>query len=350
MTTLRADAKRSEQGPRMSAAVSVAVDTRLLEVGRWLKSQNYRFVTVTPATHALVNARSGAQQARCLEDVFGWSRPFQPSLLPRGVFDLLFEAGAIDDSDGAIRSRVRYSSLDGELYVHSSYPTEVADSVFFGPDTYRFAGLIHRTLEQHPRLARGTIVDIGCGAGSGGVIAYRAATEPANLVLADINDTALRYAATNAALSGTPARAIHSDLFGAVDGLVDLAVSNPPYLADAKSRVYRDGGGSLGAELSLRIVRDSLGALAPGGTLILYTASCIVRGVDRFRDAVTDILRGVPVTFTYTEIDPDVFGEELALPGYEEVDRICVVGVVLTLPPGRGAAPKPRTFRSPSRR
>jgi methylase of polypeptide subunit release factors len=325
------------------------VDTRLLEVGRWLKTQNYRFVTVTPATHSLVNARDAAAQAQGLEDIFGWSRPFQPSLLPQGVLSMLVEAGAIEDCSGAMKSRVRYSSLDDELYVHSSYPTEAADAVFFGPDTYRFAGLIHRTLERNPKLARGRIVDIGCGAGSGGVIAYRAAAEPSSLILADINEAALRYAATNAALSGTPARTVHSDLFRAVDQPVDLAVSNPPYLADAKSRVYRDGGGLLGAELSLRIVRESLSALAPGGTLILYTASCIVRGVDRFLAAVRAMLRDAPVTFSYAEIDPDVFGEELALPAYEEVDRISVVGLVLTVLHGPDAVtdsrPRPSTTK-----
>jgi hypothetical protein len=35
------------------------------------------------------------------------------------------------------------------------------------------------------------------------------------------------------------------------------------------------------------------------------------------------------VRLSYREIDPDVFGEELELPGYEAVDRIAVVGAVI---------------------
>jgi hypothetical protein len=32
---------------------------------------------------------------------------------------------------------------------------------------------------------------------------------------------------------------------------------------------------------------------------------------------------------SYAEIDPDIFGEELDSPGYEQVERIAAVGAVI---------------------
>ncbi|MNR68782.1 hypothetical protein D3C85_1935590 [compost metagenome] len=34
--------------------------------------------------------------------------------------------------------------------------------------------------------------------------------------------------------------------------------------------------------------------------------------------------------WTYRELDPDVFGEELLTPGYQTVERIAVVALVVT--------------------
>ncbi|HEX6245697.1 MAG TPA: hypothetical protein VFZ61_32455, partial [Polyangiales bacterium] len=48
---------------------------------------------------------------------------------------------------------------------------------------------------------------------------------------------------------------------------------------------------------------------------------------DSFLDAVGPILADAGAAFDYTELDPDVFGEELQLPGYEQVERIAAVGL-----------------------
>ncbi|MEP6790423.1 MAG: SAM-dependent methyltransferase, partial [Ramlibacter sp.] len=52
------------------------------QLGHWLLGTGYRFTTITPAAHALVNARPGASEAHDLRGVFGWSRPFASGLLP----------------------------------------------------------------------------------------------------------------------------------------------------------------------------------------------------------------------------------------------------------------------------
>ena len=305
----------------------------LLLLGRWLQAEGYRFTTVTPATHARVNARDDARTARNLRDVFGWSRPFSPDLLLPQVTGWLREGGLLEmvnASGGLGRSKVRFSTLGSSLYAHSAYPTLEPDAVFFGPDTYRFVALIDADLARQPLSAGARILDVGCGAGPGGMAAaLTAKAGRPELVLADINPHALDFARANAALAGlSDVTFQQSDLFASLAGRFDLIVANPPYLVDGGERTYRHGGGALGSELSLRIVREGLPWLAPGGRLILYTGAPIVEGGDPFRDASSAVLRQAGVTFSYREIDPDVFGEELDAPAYANAERIAAVALV----------------------
>lgn len=285
----------------------------------------YRFVTPTPATHARVDARAGHRQARDLADVFGWSRPFADEVVPPELLALMREAEILERDGPLWRSRIRVSSLGGLLFAHSASPTVAAESVFFGPDTYRFARAISAALRERSTPVR-RAVDIGCGAGPGAIL-VAAAHPMADSLMVDINDAALRLARVNAAAAGlTRAVALRSDLLTATDGTFDLIVSNPPYLNDPLERAYRHGGGALGAALSLRILDAALPRLAPGGTLVLYTGVAIVRGRDPFRQEGADRLAEAPdLSWSYEEIDPDVFGEELDSPAYAQADRIAAV-------------------------
>jgi len=304
-------------------------DLVLLQLGRRLLADGYRFTTPTPLTHQRVNQRDEGQMADSLRDVFGWSRPFTPGLLSADEQQQLQDAQIIDHYEGELKSRVRWSSLDDLLFVHSAFPTEAADAVFFGPDTYRFAQLIHAHLQQNFAPIH-RAVDIGCGAGVGAILIGRARREAEVLAL-DINPAALRLTAINAALAevaNVDVRA--SDLLQGVDGEFDLIVANPPYMADPAERAYRHGGGTLGAGLSLRIVEQALNRLAPGGSLLLYTGVAMVDGRDPFLDTVLPRLDEKRFGWTYRELDPDVFGEELLNPGYQRVDRIAVVALTVT--------------------
>ena len=304
-------------------------DLALLQLGRRLQADGYRFITPTPLTHQRVNQRDEGQMADSLRDVFGWSRPFEPGLLSADEQRQLQEAQVIDTYEGQLKSRVRWSSLDDLLFVHSAFPTDAADSVFFGPDTYRFAQMIHAHLQQNFAPIH-RAVDIGCGAGVGSIVIARARREAQVLAL-DINPAALRLTAINAALAEVANVEVHaSDLLQGVDGEFDLIVANPPYMADPAERAYRHGGGTLGAGLSLRIVEQALNRLAPGGSLLLYTGVAMVDGRDPFLDTVLPRLDEKRFAWTYREIDPDVFGEELLNPGYQRVDRIAVVALTVT--------------------
>jgi methylase of polypeptide subunit release factors len=296
----------------------------LVELGRALASTGYEFVTVTPATHMRVVARRGGMDspAASLRDVFGWSLPFAEGVLPKPWLRWLEQADAVTVEDGRYRSRVRFSSLRGELFAHSAAPTTAPDSVFFGPDTYRFASFLERHAPGAERL-----VDIGCGSGAGGLLLSKRVR---SVVLGDVNRRALDLARVNAALAGVAVELAESDVLAGVSGPVDLAIANPPYLRDDLRRQYRDGGGAHGEGLGLRIVRESLERLRPGGTLLLYTGAPVVAGRDYFLERARPLLQARGATFDYFELDPDVFGEELD--NDSEVERFAAVGLVARAP------------------
>lgn len=301
----------------------------LLQLAQALQETGYHFTTITPASQALVNARPGNQWADRLEDVFGWSRRFRASVMQPLLLALMRDAGILAEDGTGWRSLVRFSNMDGRLLVHSSYPTSEPDAVFLGPDTYKFADAIrmHLMVQAAPV---GRAVDICCGTGAG-ALAIAGARPEAEVAMVDINDTALQFARVNTALAGADkVSAYHSDLLSAVDGAFDLIVAHPPYLVDRGTRVYRHGGGPLGAGLALSIIHTAAERLAPGGTLLLFTGVAIVRGDDPFRQEAASILPDAEFRLSYREVDPDVFGEELAHPPYDQVDRIALVVLTAT--------------------
>ena len=307
-------------------------DRALLELGRTLKESGYRFTTVTPASHARVLSRA-AKRPPSLADIFGWSRPFAAGELSEKILTLMADAGVLDIAGPAFCSNVRFSTIDGQMFIHSAFPTEQADAVFFGPDTYRFVRFIRQFLGSTDRRGAGgpsRILDMGAGTGAGGLQAAEFVARSPLVVLADVNQRALRFCKVNAALNSFEnVEIVESDLFASIDGDFDLILSNPPYLIDPMARTYRHGGGELGFELSLRIAEEGVSRLAPGGRLVLYTGSAIVDGVDLFHDALCSRLGSRGVEFHYEEIDPDVFGEELDCPPYDRADRIAVVSVTI---------------------
>ena len=235
----------------------------LVRLGEALRDAGYYFVTPTPLTHKRVNRRAGNAEARTMRDVFGWSRPFDERVLPLAIRPLLPAAGIMGDR----RCLLRASTLEGELFFHSAFPTGEQDAVFFGPDTYRFAAAILAHLASAGPIRRA--VDIGCGAGPGAILIARACPD-AEVFAADVNPAALLLTQANATLAGVKVTTRRSDILSGLPGAFDLIVANPPYLVDPAERGYRHGGGPLGAALSLAMLDQALGRLAPGGSLVLY--------------------------------------------------------------------------------
>lgn len=303
-------------------------EAALLDLLRLLKDRGYSFVTPTPATHARVLARAPHRRADNLRDIFGWSLRFDPDLLDPELLRILERADALEEDGGGLKSRLRVSSLGGDLLLHSAYPTDRQDAVFFGPDSYRFARLISDELSRCPPKEGARLVDIGTGAGAGGIVAARLCPA-AEIFMTDVNPLALQLAQINAQGAGVNARFYQTSDLSPIDGAFNLLLANPPYIADGAGRAYRDGGGMHGAEVSLMMARQAIPRLAAGGRFILYTGSAIVDGRDTLKDRLARLVEEGDCMLRYTEIDPDVFGEELENPAYADVERIALVAAVI---------------------
>ncbi|HEY8614678.1 methyltransferase [Phenylobacterium sp.] len=307
-----------------------STDDALLELLRRLDDSGYDFVTPTPLTHQRVVRRPGMQTARDVRDVLGWSLPFEPEVLPAELFRALQSGGALARHGTLWKSTVRVSRVHGLLFLHSAFPTDDEDSVFLGPDSYRFADFVLAEMGPDCRLER--LVDIGGGAGVGALIASQAC-RPAEAILTDVNRRALRLARINAQHAGIPITTREAaDLDGAPENC-DLILANPPYIVDEAGRTYRDGGDLHGGEISLQWAKAAIPKLAPGGRFLLYTGSAILRGGrDQLKAELTRAAEAQGCALAYRELDPDVFGEELDTAPYADVERIAVVGCTITKP------------------
>jgi methylase of polypeptide subunit release factors len=305
---------------------NVAAADALVELLAALEGQGYVFVTPTPVTHQRVIGRAAMTEACDLRGVFGWNLPFAREILPHRLLELLDRSGLLRQHGEKLKSGVRVSSMNGRLFLHSAFPTTAEDAVFFGPDSYRFVDFVRSELADAAGVQR--LVDIGAGAGVGGIMA--APLVPgARISLIDTNPKALRIAGVNARHAAVDVELVEGEGIDAITGAVDLVIANPPYMIDESDRTYRDGGKMHGAALSLDWSLASARRLEPGGRMLLYTGVAIVDGRDALRDRLERELPELGCSLRYREIDPDVFGEDLVKPAYAEVERIAVVGAVI---------------------
>ena len=303
-------------------AVVITQQYQLLLAHLYLKE--YRFTTISPASHKMVNSRANNQMAIDMAGIFGWNRPFNFEIIDTLMSDLIQSTDIAVKVKSGWKSKLRVSSINQLLFLHSAYPTLKNDAVFFGPDTYRFANAIQRYLYLNQQVIH-RAVDIGTGSGAGAVLLAIELPE-SEIIAVDINDEALCLARINIdAANISNITLIKSDLLSNLEGSFDLIIANPPYLLDKSERTYRHGGGQFGAGLSLNIVDAAIARLEVGGTLLLYTGVAIEKGRDAFIAEAAVKLTLAGFTYDYIEIDPDIFGEELASIAYSTIDRIAAV-------------------------
>ena len=302
----------------------MTADAALLQLLQYLRQRDYRFTAVTPATHERVLARPAPEQ-RDLRDIFGWSRPFSQQDADAALLDLMRQAEVLSEQgNGLVKSAVRVASLDDALFIHSAFPTNEPDAVFFGPDSYRFVRFVEARLPAKAGVR--CLADMGTGSGVGGImLARRCAAE--RTILVDINPAALRIAEVNGAAAGVAVETIQSDR---VPAEPDLVIANAPFLMDEAGRAYRDGGALFGGDVSLGWARQFLEEPAPGRTFLLYTAFAYVGGRSPLLDALRELVAAKGARLDGEEIDPDVFGEELDRPQYRIVERIAAVGKTIS--------------------
>ncbi|MDI3377145.1 MULTISPECIES: N5-glutamine methyltransferase family protein [Acinetobacter] len=300
----------------------------------FLEEQHYRFAVITPLSHERIFKRKKhlSNTVRSLKDIFGWNLPFYPEALDRQLFIILKNADLIRLEDQQWLSSVRVASLDEKLFIHSAFPTLETDAVFFGPDTYRFYyHLKHYLLHQTHVIQRS--VELCCGASPVAITIAKLFPEATEIFTADINPKALFYSQVNKDFTGlSNIFPTQSNLFSNLEGHFDLIFANPPYLMDLHERQYRHGGNALdGTDLSFNILTEAIKRLTPQGTLFLYTGIAISQDGNKFLETVHSWIQDYPdFKYSYEEINPDVFGEELERPAYQHIERIALVLIKLS--------------------
>ncbi len=296
----------------------------LILLGKELKHRHYNFTTVTPETHRrFLEQKIPLSKEHALRDFLGWNHEVPEEFFPSSLLDLFRAAKLIIEGSkpGFIRSLLRASTLDNKLFWHSAYPTNQSNSVFFGPDSYRFV----RFLKDNIKVAK-HILDLGCGTGVGGLLLANRANK---ITLTDINESALILAKANCAMNGfTNVTILKSNFLSGVPKGADWVIANPPFIMDEGKRSYRDGGKNFGSELSLQMIECAMKYLNPGGHLAMYTGACVINGEDQVLKGLRKIL-DPSIRFSYEELDPDIFGEELSSPRFLNVERIAAVGIVI---------------------
>jgi release factor glutamine methyltransferase len=186
------------------------------------------------------------------------------------------------------------------------------------PETEVVAGVALDLARSRPRPL--TVVDLGTGSGAIGLaLADELPLEGVTVWLTDVSADALDVARANLAgvgRRGANVRIAHGDWFAAlppaIAGGLDVAVSNPPYVADTPSapidasvRDWEPYGalfaGPDGLDAIRRLIADGRDWIRPGGWLVLEI------GADQ-GDTVVDLLRAAG--YSDVSIRPDLAGRD----------------------------------------
>jgi hypothetical protein len=154
--------------PAAPPAAAAFDPSALLDLLGWLDRTGYDFVPPTPFTHGNRLAAGNLPPAEEVHEILGWSRSFDAARADQAIVERLSAAGSLESTGEGQRSRLRVARVHGRLFLHSAYPTNAANSVFLGPDSYRYADFVIGRLPDCP--ATGHYVDIGTGSGVAAVL------------------------------------------------------------------------------------------------------------------------------------------------------------------------------------
>lgn len=181
--------------------------------------------------------------------------------------------------------RIPLQHVTGRMYFRSLTLRSVPGVFVVRPETEVLAGLaIDEAAAAVAARGEARVVDLCTGSGA---IALAVATESARTEVwaVEKEPDPFALACLNRDLVGAcglhlvRGDATHPETLGFLDGLVDVVVTNPPYVpademptqpeaaADPHSALY--GGSADGLDIPCQIIRRSLTLLRPGGTLLM---------------------------------------------------------------------------------
>lgn len=238
-----------------------------------------------PVTRAWLAGR--AEPAAALARLFAFEDRLPEAdvraLLGGALCDALLAADLLVAADGGLRARyLVYPMADG-LYVLSDY-------LWGGPGAAMGPGAGTAFLARLlPPAFSGSLLDVGCGAGSLALLARRRGARRA--VGVDINPRAVEVGRFNARLNGVELELEAGDLTAPVRGQrFDCVVAQPAFVArppDTAQVTYLHGG-VRGDELAFRLLGELPGVLDEGGRgLVFFQAPEDPRPLSaRVRDAL----------------------------------------------------------------
>jgi SAM-dependent methyltransferase len=200
----------------------------------------------------------------------------------------LLEAGLLSFAGNeSIRAWFRITPLEG-LWMLSDPPDAGGDAVM-GPGITTLN--LVRLCPPHP----GSVLDLGCGAGTVALLA--AARGSPRAVGVDINERAIAIARFNARLNRVNAEFRCGDLLAPVAGeRFDRVFAQPPYVVQpggVETTTYLHGG-RRGDELALRFAAAAPEALAPRGRAFILFDSALSGG-ESLSDRLQALLGDAPV-------------------------------------------------------
>ncbi len=212
--------------------------------------------------------------------------------------DRLLSPSELAAARGLIARRVRREPLQYILGTQEfcGLEFEVSPAVLIPrPETQL---LVDYVTQRIPAERQATIVDVCTGSGCIAVAIARLRPH-ARVMATDLSGPSLHVARRNAARHGVGERItwLEGDLLGplaeqGLEGLVDIIVSNPPYIPEAdwatlqpEVKLFEPRGalvaGAQGTELHERLLQEAACYLAPGGAVIMEIGAGQARGMRR---------------------------------------------------------------------
>lgn len=198
------------------------------------------------------------------------------ALLTGALVDRLLATGALTEIEATVRSEILLVPHRGDVFVADSLHHQgTTDFCYLGRLSFAGPDLLVDT-DWHETLYR--VLDLGCGAGVGAIIASRRAEE---VIGTDVLPRCVRFGRLNAALNEVTNVTFHmADVMDGIAGTFDAVLTHPPgvWSLTAEGAVAEVGGDDYGLELPARMLRGALDQLEVDGTVYAILLAPVIAG------------------------------------------------------------------------